>query len=114
MKYLSALKDENPLNEEQKNSKNTYPDELQKVQKGVFTVFAVREGSTFPEKKAQGYGCAGCGGKVYTKAEIWVSYMLPESSTWEAEHSPVQGWRCDQCGAEFLYIGGSRGHLSLN
>ena len=66
------------------------------------------------EKKAQGYGCAGCGGKVYTKSEIWVSYMLPESSEWEQEHSLVMGWKCDKCGAEFQYIGGSRGPQIIN
>ncbi len=66
------------------------------------------------EKKAQGYGCGGCGGKLYTAAEIWVSYMLPESAEWDLEHSLVQGWRCDKCGSEFQYIGGSRGMQAIN
>jgi hypothetical protein len=66
------------------------------------------------EKKAQGYGRAGCGGKVYTAAEIWVSYALPETEAWDLEHSLVQGWRCDQCGGEFRYVGGSRGPQPIN
>ena len=65
-------------------------------------------------KKAQSYGCGGCGGKVYTQAEIWVSYMLPEDADWEQEHSLVMGWKCDKCGSEFQYIGGSKGPLLIN
>jgi hypothetical protein len=136
MKYLDILKEEIPVHDDQEKPKkrhqvvlqkvqkgsgrnseipeNTYHDELQKVQKGVFTVFTVGEGSTFSEKKAQGYGCGGCGGKVYTKAEIWVSYMLPESAEWEQEHSLVMGWKCDQCGSEYQYIGGTKGAQITN
>lgn len=114
MKYLDMLKKEIPTPTDQENQKNTHPELPQKPQKGLYGVFGVPEGSTFSEKKAQGYGCAGCGGKVYTKAEIWVSYMLPESSSWEAGHSLVMGWKCDKCGSEFHYIGGNRGPQRIN
>ena len=53
MKYLSALKNETPLDEEQKKPKNTYHDVLQKVQKPLFTVFAVQEGGTFQKKMSK-------------------------------------------------------------
>ena len=66
------------------------------------------------EKKAQGYGCGKCGCKKYSAAEIWVSYMLPESAEWEQEHSLVMGWKCDQCGAVFQVIGGSKGPKLIN
>ena len=64
--------------------------------------------------KATGYGCAGCGCKVYTAAEIWVTNTLPETEAWDLEHSLVMGWKCDQCGGEFQYIGGSRGPQAIN
>ena len=60
-------------------------------------------------KKALGYGCAGCGCREYTQAEIWVTYLLTELSPWKYEDSLVQGWKCDKCGSEFQFIGGSKG-----
>jgi hypothetical protein len=53
MKYLSALKEENPPNEEIEKPKNPYHDVLQKVQKPLFTVFTVREGGTSQKKTTQ-------------------------------------------------------------
>ncbi len=73
-----------------------------------------RDNEPKKQNNAIGYGCGGCAGKVYTAAEIWVSYMLPESAEWEQEHSLVQGWKCDKCGAEFHYIGGSKGTQLIN
>ena len=114
MKYLDILKKEIQLQGEPEKTKTTYHDVLQKVQKGVFTVFTVPEGSTFSEKKAQGYGCGGCGGKVYIQAEIWVTNTLPETEAWDLEHSLLQGWRCDKCGGEYQFIGGSKGPQFIN
>ena len=119
MKYLSALKDENPLNEELKNSKNTYPDELQKVQKGVFTVFTVREGGNFqkkPEREkikdkriyAKGYGCI-CGHNLYQKIEEFVEVDLPEITKWEHQYRLDKLWQCENCKAVYEIIGGTRG-----
>jgi hypothetical protein len=63
--------------------------------------------------KATGYGCAGCGNKNYTQQEIWTSHRLPEGA-WGWEHSLVKGWRCEGCGSEYLYIGGSTGPQAIN
>ena len=117
MKYLSALKDENPLNEEQKNSKNTYPDELQKLQKGVFTVFTVREGDTFQKKseqkeiehktiKAKGYGCV-CGHNLYKQVEEFIEE--PEDTKWEHQYRLCKVWQCENCKEIYEIIGGTRG-----
>jgi DNA-directed RNA polymerase subunit RPC12/RpoP len=114
VKYLDMLKKEIPSPTDPEKQKNTYPELPQKPQKGLYGVFGVQQGSTFSEKKAQGYGCAGCGGKVYTQAEIWATHLLPESSLLEYEHSPVMGWKCDKCGSEFQYIGGSRKLQPIN
>jgi hypothetical protein len=122
MKYLSALKDENPLNEEQKNSKNPYPDELQKVQKPLFTVFTVREGGTFQKKteqekiknkpiRAQGYGC-GCGHNLYHQVEDFVEE--PEDDNWEHQYRLCKVWQCENCKATYEFIGGSKGPQFLN
>ena len=109
MKYLDALKNENP-----------YHGELQKVQKGVFTVFAVQEGSTFLKKvddkkvdgkptKARGYGCAECGSKIYQTIQAWKMNELDQSSSWQYEHRLVTAWKCEGCGAVFQIIGGTKG-----
>ena len=121
MKYLSALKDENPLNEEQKNSKNTYPDELQKLQKGVFTVFTVLEGGTSQKKteqekiknkpiRAQGYGC-GCGHNLYHQVEDFVEE--PEDDNWEHQYRLSKVWQCENCKAIYELIGGTRGPVLI-
>jgi hypothetical protein len=50
MKYLDSLRKKKGVKVEQKKAETPHHDELQKVQKGVFTVFAVQQGSTFSEK----------------------------------------------------------------
>jgi DNA-directed RNA polymerase subunit RPC12/RpoP len=109
MKYLDALKNENP-----------YHEELQKLQKGFFTVFTVQEGSTFLKKaddkrvdgkptKARGYGCAGCGSKIYQTIQAWKMNELDQSSPWQYEHRLGTAWKCEGCGAVFQIIGGTKG-----
>jgi hypothetical protein len=66
------------------------------------------------EPQKQNNSCGKCGCTKYTAAEIWVSHYLPEPSDFEWEHSLVQGWRCDQCGGEFQFIGGSKGPQHIN
>ena len=119
MKYLSALKEENPPDEELEKSKNTYPDELQKVQKPLFTVFTVREGDTSQKKteqeivkdktiRAQGYGC-GCGHNLYQQIENFVEVSQPENTNWEHQYKLEKVWQCENCKAVYEIIGGSRG-----
>ena len=119
MKYLSVLKDENPLNEEQKKSENPYPDELQKVQKPLFTVFTVREGGTFQKKYehdkiedkpvcAKGYGC-GCGHNLYQQVEDFVEVRQPENTKWEHQYRLAPVWQCKNCNTIYEIIGGTRG-----
>ena len=117
MKYLSALKEENPPDEELEKSKNTYPNELQKVQKPLFTVFTVLEGGTSQKKteqekiknkpiRAQGYGC-GCGHNLYHQVEDFVEE--PEDTNWEHKYQLGKVWQCENCKATYEFIGGTRG-----
>jgi hypothetical protein len=122
MKYLTALKEECPLNEELEKPKNTYPDELQKVQKPLFTVFTVREGGTFQKKskhekvednpiRAKGYGCD-CGHNLYHQVEDFVEE--PEDDNWEHQYRLCKVWQCENCKATYEIIGGSKGPQFLN
>jgi len=122
MKYLTALKEEYPLNEELEKSKNTYPNELQKVQKPLFTVFAVQEGGTFQKKneqetvkdkpiRSQGYGCD-CGHNLYHQVENFVEE--PEDDNWEQQYRLCKVWQCENCKAIYEFIGGSKGPVPIN
>ena len=64
--------------------------------------------------KAKGYGCAGCGNRIYEVVQAWEISELPESSSWTHEHSSVVHWRCEGCDAVFEIIGGSKGPQFLN
>ena len=117
MKYLTALKEECPLNEEIEKPKNPYHDVLQKVQKPLFTVFTVLEGGTFQKKpeqdnnkdepiRAQGYGCD-CGHNLYHQVEDFVEE--PEDDNWEHQYRLCRVWQCENCKATYEFIGGTRG-----
>ncbi len=64
--------------------------------------------------KAIGYGCAGCGNRIYEVVQAWEISELPESSSWTHEHSSVVHWRCEWCDAVFEIISGSKGPQFLN
>ena len=66
------------------------------------------------EKKAQGYGCAGCGNRIYGAIQAWEISELPESAEFKHEHIQVTHWRCEGCDAVFEIIGGSKGLQFLN
>jgi hypothetical protein len=121
MKYLTALKEECPLNEELEKSKNPYHDVLQKVQKPLFTVFTVLEGGTFQKKneqetvkdkliRAEGYGC-GCGHNLYQQVEDFIEE--PEDTNWEHQYRLSKVWQCENCKAIYEIIGGTRGPLQI-
>ena len=65
-------------------------------------------------KKALGYGCAGCGNRIYQAITVWETSELPESSLWEHMHTPAVYWNCKRCGTVFQYIGGSKGPQYIN
>jgi hypothetical protein len=122
MKYLTALKEECPLNEELEKPKNTYPDELQKVQKPLFTVFTVREGDTSQKKpeqekvednsiRAKGYGCV-CGHNLYQQVEDFVEE--PEDANWEHQYRLDKLWQCENCKTIYEIIGGTKGPVFIN
>ena len=114
MKYLDMLKEEIQLHDDQENPKNTHPELPQKPQKGLYGVFGVQQGSTFSEKKALGYGCTGCGNKIYQAVEVWETREILGPSEFKHEHVQVTHWQCDGCGAVFEIIGGSCGPQFLN
>ena len=64
--------------------------------------------------RATGYGCAGCGNRIYKAVEIWVTKEILEPFEFTHEHEPVTNWHCEGCGAVFLYIGGSKGPKLIN
>ena len=66
------------------------------------------------EKKAQGYGCAGCGNRIYGAIQAWEISELPESAEFKHEHTLVTQWQCEGCDAVFEIIGGSKGPQFLN
>ncbi|MCJ7600011.1 MAG: hypothetical protein MUO63_00760 [Desulfobulbaceae bacterium] len=60
-------------------------------------------------KRAEGYGCGACGGKVYRQVTVWETRPLPPGSEWKYEHRPEVGWQCENCETVYPIIGGSRG-----
>jgi len=122
MKYLTALKEECPLNEEIEKPKNPYHDVLQKVQKPLFTVFTVLEGGTSQKKneqetvkdkpiRAEGYGC-GCGHNLYQQVEDFVEE--PEDDNWEHKYHLGKVWQCEKCKTIYKIIGGTKGPQKIN
>ena len=59
--------------------------------------------------KAQGFGCSGCGNKIYQAVQAWEISELPRTSEYTHEHKPVTHWQCQGCKAVFQIIGGSKG-----
>ena len=111
---MDMLKKEIPSQADPEKQKNTYPELPQKPPKGLYGVFGVPEGSTFSEKKALGYGCSGCGNRIYKAVEAWETREILEPSEFKHEHIPVTHWQCEGCGAVFEMIGGSRGPQIIN
>jgi hypothetical protein len=64
--------------------------------------------------KVSGYGCAGCGNKIYQAVEVWETREILEPSEFKHEHKPVTHWQCEGCGAVFEIIGGSKGPQIIN
>jgi uncharacterized protein with PIN domain len=64
--------------------------------------------------RAQGYGCAACGNKIYRAIQSWETSNLPEPSSWTHNHRAVTYWHCESCGAVYELIGGSRGPKIIN
>ena len=59
-------------------------------------------------QRMKGYGCAGCGNKIYQAVKGWETNELPAPSPWKYEHTPAVHWKCEGCGTIFQYIGGTR------
>ena len=64
--------------------------------------------------RATGYGCVGCGNKIYEAIQAWGISELPESAEFKHEHIQVTHWRCEGCDAVYEIIGGSKGPQFLN
>ena len=63
--------------------------------------------------KALGYGCAGCGNRIYEMVQEWEISELPVSSPWKHEHTPVIHWQCESCKTIYEIIGGSKGPVLI-
>jgi hypothetical protein len=59
--------------------------------------------------KALGYGCAGCGNRMYQAVQAWELNQLPETAEFQHEHKSITHWKCQGCGTVFQWIGGSQG-----
>ncbi len=106
---------------QQGNSQETksFPRDIQEGNLGKsFPVELPRVGNqeTLRKKpiKALGYGCAGCGNKIYQAIEVWETRDLLEPSEFKHEHIQVKHWQCEGCGAVFEIIGGSKGPQLIN
>jgi len=121
MKYLAALKGEIQLDDIKEKSKISHHDELQKVQKPLFTVFTVREGGTSQKKnenekverrpiRAEGYGC-GCGHNLYKQVEEFIEE--PENAKWEHQYRLSKVWQCENCKTIYEIIGGTQGPVLI-
>jgi hypothetical protein len=64
--------------------------------------------------RAKGFGCAGCGHKIYEAVEVWETREILEPSEFKHEHIQVTHWQCEGCGAVFEIVGGSCGPQFLN
>ena len=64
--------------------------------------------------KAIGYGCAGCGNRMYQAVKRLEISEPTTSFTSTHEHKPMTHWKCEGCGAVFSIIGGSRGPVFIN
>jgi hypothetical protein len=64
--------------------------------------------------RAMGFGCAGCGNKIYEAVQAWEISELPATAPHTHEHIPVTHWQCEGCGSEFQYIGGTNGPQLIN
>jgi hypothetical protein len=63
----------------------------------------------YKPQKALGYGCAGCGNRIYEMVQAWEISELPASFPWKHEHTPVVHWQCENCKTIYEIIGGNRG-----
>lgn len=92
-----------------------YPQNTQKEQKGDdFGNIGDIEHRNENKKMAQGYGCAGCGNRIYKAVNAWEMRQFPAGTIWEHEHQSVIHWRCEQCQTIYEIIGGSKGPEYIN
>jgi hypothetical protein len=63
--------------------------------------------------KAIGYGCAGCGNRIYQAVKGWEISEPSASFPWTYKHKSVTHWKCEGCAAVFSIIGGTRGPLLI-
>ncbi|KPJ97353.1 MAG: hypothetical protein AMJ60_11590 [Desulfobacterales bacterium SG8_35] len=64
-------------------------------------------------QKAKGYGCAGCGNKIYQAVTVWEMLNLPETAEFKYEHKPTTHWQCEKCRVIYEIIGGTRGPVLI-
>ena len=100
--------DSQPIRNPENQHRKGFSQESQKSQP------MVRNTQDYKPQKAIGYGCSGCGNRIYEAVQAWEISELPESSSWTHEHSSVVHWRCEGCDAVFEIIGGSKGPQFLN
>jgi hypothetical protein len=84
---------------------------------GIEDIEHRNEDETEPESqtvKALGYGCSGCGNRIYKAVKGWKISELPAVSTFTHEHTSVTHWQCETCETVYEIIGGTRGLQFIN
>ena len=80
---------------------------LQEIKPEVMRLLAGDQRSQ--PQQVRGYGCAGCGNRIYRAVTVWEMLNLPETAEFKYEHKPVTNWQCENCKAIYEIIGGTRG-----
>ena len=86
---------------------------IENVKKHKAEIISILQAKKKPTR-AMGFGCAGCGNKIYEAVQAWEISNLPASAEFQHEHKPVTHWQCEGCKAIFQWIGGSKGPQFLN
>jgi hypothetical protein len=84
---------------------------LQEIKPEVMRLLAGDQRSQ--PQQVRGYGCAGCGNRIYEVVQAWEISELSVSSPWKHEHTPVIHWQCESCKTIYEIIGGSKGPVLI-
>ena len=87
------------------------PDQVEQLKAHKAEIISLLQKPT--TTRAKGYGCAGCGNRIYEAIGAWEISELPASLPWQYEHVPAIHWKCEGCGVVFQIIGGTLGPVLI-